>query len=160
MSFFTDLLLGSPHGKLPFKDPLTAAKLFLAVLVLLLIYAVTRAVIASRSMTIRRAHFAVACSCVANSGAAALHSHYPYLHVCDRKRSSRGKLRGTVGCMGAESGYTPRALGDFQRYDAGGADRIPKKRTRIQLQQTAVYAYKYDCSAAFHIHLHILGNRL
>lgn len=67
MSFFTDLLLGSPHGKLPFEDPLTAAKLFLAVLVLLLIYAVIRAVISSRSMTIRRAHFAVACSFIANS---------------------------------------------------------------------------------------------
>lgn len=67
MSFFTDLLLGSSDGLLPFEDPLTAAKLFFAVFALLLIYVITRAVIASRSMTIHRAQFAVVCSCIANS---------------------------------------------------------------------------------------------
>ena len=67
MSKVFSFFIGDAAGLLPFKNALTAAKLFFAVFFLLIVYAIVRAVVYRRSLTLHKAPTAVVFSYIASS---------------------------------------------------------------------------------------------
>lgn len=86
MSEISSFLTGESSGILPFENPLTAAKLFFAACALLIIYAIVRAAVFSKALTLHRAPatvaFAYVAASVANIIIAVLFRWFAALPLC------------------------------------------------------------------------------